>query len=179
MYSLFILGMFSFPDLITFLLVVILIYLIFKKKKSDNTVIESNFDNVVRTSREVVENNLIKVKKNAEQSISKSYMANYNWLLVNESFDNVIYTFRSNDELLITTNGIVERCNYELIVDNNSILITSNNITKHYNIVNKQNDFLIIQLLATDNFLIFANQTKYKDYLKSQLKEMVKNNINE
>ena len=63
-----------------------------------------------------------------------------------------------------------------MIVDNNSVLITRSGIIEHYNIVNQKNDFLILQLLSTDNTLIFANQTKYKDYLKSQLKELAKQN---
>lgn len=173
MINLFILGVIGLPQLFFFLLLIFVVkYIFFNKKKSQQFESSTNFDNVINTSKSVIENNITKVKKIAEQNISKSYITNYNWLLINDSDENIIYTFRNNNELLITKNGIVEKGTYELIVDNNSILITRNDIIKHYNIINQKNDFLTIQLLSTDKILIFANQTKYKDYLKSQLKEL-------
>ncbi len=175
MIKLFFLGVIGLSQIIILILLFILVkYLFFNKKRKDS--IDNNFNEVVQTSKSVIGNNLTKVKKIAEQSIIKSYITNYNWLLVNDSSDNIIYTFRDNGELLITKNGIVERASFELIVDNNSLLITKNSIIEHYNIVNQKNDFLILQLLSTNNTLIFANQTKYKDYLKSQLKELAKEN---
>ena len=173
MINLFILGVIGLPQLFFFLLLIFVVkYIFFNKKKSQQFESSTNFDNVINTSKSVIENNITKVKKIAEQNISKSYITNYNWLLINDSDENIIYTFRNNNELLITKNGIVEKGTYELIVDNNSILITRNDIIEHYNIINQKNDFLTIQLLSTDKILIFANQTKYKDYLKSQLKEL-------
>ncbi|MFD2909668.1 hypothetical protein ACFSX9_13100 [Flavobacterium ardleyense] len=172
MYKLFFLGVIGLPTLILLIVLVLVIKYLFFNNNNSKT--ENNLNEVYNTSKNVIGNNLTKVKKIAEQNISKSYISNYNWLLVNETDENIIYTFRNNDELLITINGIVEKYSYELIVDNNSILITKSNIIQHYNIVNKQNEFLILQLLSTDNLLIFANQTKYKDYIKSELKEIAK-----
>ena len=178
MIKLFFLGVIGFPQLLILLLLAFGIkYFFFNRRKEENPSTNNNFENAINTSKSVIENNITKVKKIAEQNIIKSYITNYNWLLVNENEDNIIYTFLTNNELLITKNGIVEKGNYELIVDNNSILITKNNTIEHYNIVNQKNDFLIIQLLSTDKLLIFANQTKYKDYLKSQLKEIAKKSI--
>ena len=88
---------------------------------------------------------LNKIKKAAERSISKTYLVGCSWILVNnEEDESVLYTFRSNNELLITKNGLVKRFQYEIIIDNNSILITDNNITEHFEIVNIQDDFLFI-----------------------------------
>lgn len=173
MIKLFFLGVIGFPQVFILILIFVIIkYLFFNKKKKET--VKKNFNEAVQTSKNVIENNINKAKKIAEQTVIKSYITNYNWLLVNDNSDNIIYTFRDNGELLITKNGFVERASFELIVDNNSILITKNNTIEHYNIVNQKNDFLILQLLSTENTLIFANQTKYKDYLKSQLKELAK-----
>ena len=136
----------------------------------------NTLDKAFKNTQSVVGNNLNKVKKYAEMNISKSYITGCSWLLLNDEDDKVIYTFRDNYDLLITTNGIVEKFNYELIIDNNSILITKNNITNHYDIENIENNFLFLKMLSTEKILIFANQTKYKDYLKSQLKEIALKN---
>ena len=92
---------------------------------------------------------------------------NNNYDQHNEINDDVLYTFLNNNELLITINGYVKRANYELIIDNNSILITIDNITQHYNLINMRNDFLILNKVSSDEILFFANQTKFKDELKS------------
>ena len=121
-------------------------------------------------------NNLTKIKKTAQRSIGKSYLTGCSWMLINNNdSENIIFTFRSNNELLVTKNGIVERKNYELIVDNNSILISQNEITEHYDIVNIQDDFLFINKLSTNSILVFANQTKFKDMIKSEINKQARN----
>ena len=157
----------------------ILIYLIrlLNEPKHNVDKYGNTFDKAFKNTQNLVGSNLVKAKKFAERTISKSYLTGCSWLLINDNEDeNILYTFRDNYDLLITTNGIVEKLNYEIIIDNNSILITKNNITTHYDIVNIQNDFLFLKMLTSDKILIFANQTKYKDYLKSQLKELAKQN---
>lgn len=147
-------------------LVFVFIYVIVKgelqikrKKDSSNDLISINFN---------------KAKKYIQQSISKSYLTGCSWILANESGEDILYIFRSNDELLITKSGIVERCQYELIIDNNSIIITKNGIIEQYNIVNIQDDFLFLNRLSSDKIMVFANQTKFKDEMKSVINRKAK-----
>jgi hypothetical protein len=134
---------------------------------------EYNSESSVDLDRLIV-TNYKKVKKYAKISISKSYMTNCSWLLVNSDEKGVLYTFRSNDELLVTKKGFVEKLGYELIVDNNSILISNNGIIEHFNIVNVHDDFLFLNRLSSNKILVFANQTKYKDELLTVLKQKAK-----
>lgn len=85
----------------------------------------------------------------------------------NNNHESILYTFRSNNELLLTKNGVVQKATYELIIDSNSILITENNVTEHYNIVNMENDILFLNKVSTDKIFVFVNQTKLKDEMKS------------
>jgi len=124
----------------------------------------------------------VKIKKaikNSQIAVSKSYLTGSSWILINEEYSNVLYTFRNNGELLITTNGIVERCLFELIVDSDTILITKNGITEHFFIFNDKDDFLFLRQLSSDQVLFFANQTKYKDELKATLLRIAKDHYKE
>jgi len=123
----------------------------------------------VKSASDYVNVNLKKAIKNSQITISKSYLTSCSWILINEENQDIFYTFRSNEELLITVNGIVEKAQYELIVDNDTILITQKGITEHFFIYREKDDFLFLRRLSSNKVLYFANQTKYKDELKSKL----------
>ncbi|OIQ23801.1 hypothetical protein [Lacinutrix sp. MedPE-SW] len=135
---------------------------------------EGKKDSLTKTFS-VIENNITKAKKTIEKSISSSYITGCSWIQTNIENNNVLYTFRSNGELLITTNGNVKKVEYELIVDNNSILITKDGIIEHYNIFNEGNDFLLLNKVSSNTIIALANQTKYKDEIKSALNQKIKN----
>jgi hypothetical protein len=125
--------------------------------------------------QDFIQLNLKKAKKFAQKSISKSYLTGCTWIMLteNESDITFFYTFRNNDQLLITKNGNVEKAKYEIIVDNNSLLIEKKDIIEHFNIVNFQDDYLILNKLSTKEYLIFANQTKFKDALKDNVLKLL------
>lgn len=126
----------------------------------------------------LLESQLTKLKKISERSITKSYLTGCSWLIINNGDQSqVLYTFRNNNQLIITTNGDVDLANYELIVDNNSILIKFSTKTEHHTIVNVKDDFLFLNKFSTDKTLIFANYTKYKDELKTVLNKNFENLI--
>ncbi len=129
--------------------------------------------------QDFIQLNLKKAKKFAQKSISQSYLTGCTWIMLNENENdkNVFYTFRNNDQLLITTNGNVEKAKYEIIIDNNSLLIEKKDIIEHFNIVTFQDDYLILNKLSTEEYLVFANQTKYKDAIKENvLRLLIKEN---
>ena len=145
-------------------------------KKSYDTAKTSNsqMGNFIRNSESMVNSQYNKVKKYAQRNISKSYLTGCTWILSNELSKNILYTFRNNGELLITTNGIVEKAKYEIIIDKYSILISKNGIIEHYSILNIYDNFLFLNKISTDSILIFANQTKYKDEVKSIINQQAK-----
>ncbi|MGL2993684.1 hypothetical protein [Flavobacterium sp. TSSA_36] len=159
-------GRLGFED---FLFLAVIIYIIWyftkakSKRKEENSVIE--FDRAIKNSEKMISHNVTKAKKYVEKKISLSYLTGCNWVLQNND-SNILYTFRNNGELLITINGIVEKCSYELIIDNNSILITKGDITELYYITNVQNDLLYINRVSNNEILMFLNQTKFKDAVK-------------
>lgn len=141
------------------------------KEKSDETV--RAFSNNIKTSTEqssaFINSTIKKAQKSIEKSVSKSYITGCSWIKTNDETAHILYTFRNNNELLITTNGIVQRAQYELMVDNNSVLITKGNITEHYNLINVYNDFLFLNKVSSDLVIVLANQTKFKDAIKANL----------
>lgn len=142
--------------------------------KFDKTVLETS-----NKTAEFLKLNTNKAMKFAEKKISTSYLTNCTWQLMNEREENILYIFRNNNELLISNNGIIERAIFEYIVDNNSILITQNAITELYFIVLVKDDFLFLNKTSTNKLLYFANQTKFKDWLKSEILKRVEQIIKE
>lgn len=164
------------PDVYTGLfwivLIIIVVWFVTRIKGKSKSQIEqrgNSIDKLMKNSGDLVSSNLTKAKKFTQKKISKSYLTGCSWLLVNNEEQNILYTFRTNDELLITINGIVQKGTYELIIDNNSILISKNEITEHYNIVNIEDDFLFINMVSSNEILMFGNQTKFKDLLKHEI----------
>lgn len=131
---------------------------------SDQTEEQQKFvkigDNIVGT----FQTGYSRVKRNAKKGISKTYLTGCNWFLENNENDDIIYTFRYNGELFITTNGIVKKKNFEFIVDNNSIIISDNTNSEMFFVENIKDDCLILYKLSSKETLIFSNQTKIKDH---------------
>lgn len=125
-----------------------------KKVENKIHVAENNFKDNVQIGYD-------RIKKSTQKKISEQYLIGGNWYLDNELL-NIIYTFRSRGELFITENGIVKKGNYEFIVDNNSIIITSDGIAKMFHIENIKNEIFILKDLSDNNFLTFYNQTRIK-----------------
>ncbi|CAN0600852.1 unnamed protein product, partial [Ectocarpus sp. 12 AP-2014] len=127
---------------------------------------------IVETSSSIINSNLVKAKKYTQRKISKSYLTETTWTLVTE-IDNIQYIFRDNNNLLISKNGLVEKLSYDLIVDNNSILISDSEVTYLYNIVLIQDEFLFLNKVSEQTILRFANQTKFKDLMKTEFLKKV------
>jgi len=154
-------------EIIVIIVLVIFLYYQFKvKPKRKDSIPVNKFDKMVLDSEQVISTNITKAKKFAEKKISQSYLTSCNWIRQNSN--NETYTFRSNGELLVSKNGIVDRKKYELIIDNNSLIISENAVSELYNIVLVKDDFLHLHRISTNEILIFMNQTKIKDELKYQ-----------
>lgn len=157
-------------EIIILVLFAIFFYYQFKiKPKRKDSIPVNTFDKIVLDSEQIISTNIGKAKKFAEKKISQSFLTGCNWIQQNSK--NEIYTFRGNGELLISRNGIIDKKKYELIIDNNSIIISGNSISELYNIVLVKDDFLQLHRISTKEILIFMNQTKIKDELKIEIEK--------
>lgn len=156
--------------------IIVLYYILKVKGKSLNQIDYkgNSVDKTLKSSVDLINSNISKIEKITQKTISKSYITGCSWILINEKDDTILYTFRTNEELLVTKNGIVERETYELIVDSNSILITKNGITEQLDIVNIKDDFLFLRKLTNYEILSFANHTKYRNVVKNELNTLVR-----
>ena len=131
------------------------------------------FLNAENNLKDTVQIGYDRIKKATQKKITEQYLVGGNWYLDNDEL-NVIYTFRSGGEILITEQGIVKKGNYEFIVDNNSIIITSDGTSKMFHIENIKNDIFILKELANNSILTFYNQTKIKDNIVKEIKKVEK-----
>ena len=86
----------------------------------------------------------------------------------------LLYTFQHNDEIIFTDKVSVTKGTYEIIVDNNTILITRNGITENFELIVESQHFLFLKKFFSDDIMMFANYTKYKDFLKEEVKKQAK-----
>ncbi|MCZ2083158.1 MAG: hypothetical protein LC112_02710 [Flavobacteriales bacterium] len=125
-----------------------------------------NAENLLKT-------NITKAKKSIQKRTSKAHLTGCVWLLIDEDKE-LLYTFQDNDEIIFTDKVSVTKGTYEIIVDNNTILITRNGITENFELIVESQHFLFLKKFFSDDIMIFANYTKYKDFLKEEVKKQAK-----
>jgi hypothetical protein len=157
-------------EILVVIVVVIIVFAVKSGKKENERRRTSNeaYSTTPDSSSALLNSTINKAKKFVEKQISKSYLTGSSWVQTNNSSTSILYTFRNNNDLLITTDGIVERAHYELIIDNNSILITRNEVTEHFNFVNNQSDIIVLNKVSSDILIVLENQTKLKDKMKAK-----------
>ena len=140
-------------------------------------VIKNNSKYFLEKTEDLISKNYNHLKKTTEIKLAKTFLIGANWILLSdEENDEIIYIFRSNNDLVLSNNGFVEMQRYEFITDNNSLLITNKqNVTELFNIINIKDDLLIIKRKSNNTFLFFLNNTKVKDYVKKELLNNLKN----
>ena len=135
-----------------------------------------NFKNTNETlisAENLIKTNITKAKKNLQIKASKSHLTGCVWLLIDETKD-LLYTFKDNNELIITDRISVQKGSYEIIVDNNTILITQNGNTENFELIVESQHFLFLKKFFSNDIVAFANYTKYKDLVKAEVKKQAK-----
>ncbi len=140
--------------------------------KRDVNVFRNTNDTFVNAEN-LIKTNITKAKKSIQKRTSKAHLTGCVWLLVDEEKE-LLYTFQDNDEIIFTDKNSVVKGSYEIIVDNNTILITKNGITENFELIVDSQHFLFLKKFFSDDILIFANYTKYKDALKEEVKRQGK-----
>lgn len=123
-------------------------------------------------------NSINKIINIGAKTVGKNTLTNCNWYLISDSLENeILYIFEQNNTLLISTNGIISRHNkYKFIIDNDNILINYRNKNTEilYTLTFLRNDFILLEQ-KPGKLLVFVNKTKYKDILKLDAREILRN----
>lgn len=118
-----------------------------------------------------IQNSYLKFKKIGERVLNASILSDTSWLLLtHDDPAKIVYIFKSkNGELYQSRNGDVIKGKWEFIVDSDSLVIESEGHTELYNATLIADEFLFLGKDGDSKSLAFANFTKYKDWLKSDL----------
>lgn len=135
-----------------------------------------------------------KIQRFSEKLDNLTLLTNQHWVLLGElSTSKVVYIFRSNNQLLISQNGLVEKAHWEYL-GTNAMLIdrtTESYLFKHGFF---DENILALKLDGIEEYAFLINETKFKEeinslekaleflaskYLKPQIKEepLHKNNL--
>lgn len=148
-----------------FVLVLIggIIYLIAKlgDRIIDSTIIKGGF----------IHSKIDRTKRSISRKIGEHQLTGCTWMVANDFDDDMLYTFRAKNQLIITTNGNVKFAKYELIVDNNSILISKDELDEHFNMQIIDDEFLFLNKVSTKDWLLLANKSKFVGESKSEICE--------
>jgi hypothetical protein len=103
----------------------------------------------------------------SEQLDNLALLTNQHWVSIDEiAQQKVVYIFRTNNELLISTNGNVQEARWEYL-GNNSLLVR----TKDSSLLLKHGFFddsiLALKRDSTDDFNIFVNENKHSGELNT------------
>lgn len=138
------------PDLypIFYILVFgIIIYILFNRHKKARETEKNPNDSF--------ENAISKAKSKSDQSIRVFDLTKKTWLLRSNMPSQVLYTFKENNQLFITTDGIVEKCSYEYLTNQNNLLIHKSGITEFYKVLKVRNELLELYKIFTKETLSF------------------------
>lgn len=118
-----------------------------------------------------IQSSFLKLRKIGERIRSASILSDTSWLLLaQDDSAKIVYIFKSQkNELYQSFNGNVNKGKWEFIVDSDSLVIDTGEQTELYNATLVSDDFLFLKKDGDSKSLVFANFTKYKDWLKSEV----------
>lgn len=108
-----------------------------------------------------------KIQRYSQKLDDLTKLTNQHWVSLGDITDEKrVFIFRSNNQLLISVNGIVEKGNWEYI-GNQSLLLE----TKEENYLMKHGfldeDIFALKLDSSDTYAFFVNETRYKRELNN------------
>lgn len=145
----------------------------YKPNQSSKSIVSIQANNTVEHISESIR--LVKPKVNSIRRKGNNYfvedsLTNYNWTLLNDTeYNEITYIFRKGGELLVSKDGDIERWQYELIVDNYSILLTNVDKTEIYSVLVLQDDFLMLNKYSKEEILYFVNKAKFQYFVKEEV----------
>jgi len=108
-----------------------------------------------------------KIQRYSHKLDSLTLLMNQHWVSIDVVTESkIVYIFRSNNELLVSNNGIVEKAKWEYL-GNNSLLIdkkTGSYLFKHGFF---DDNILALKVDSKDEYVVFVNENKYDGDLNS------------
>ena len=138
-----------------------------------NMVVKLFFSNSknVNSTKEFINTEMDNVKRSISKKFNEQKLTGCTWMVVNDLDDDTLYTFRAKNQLIITTNGNVKWAKYELIVENDSIIISKDELDEHFNMQIIDDEFLFLNKVSTKDWLLLANKSKFVGESKSEICE--------
>jgi hypothetical protein len=108
-----------------------------------------------------------KLQKYSEKLDNLTLLTNQHWVSIDEILANkTVYIFRSNNELLVSTNGKVEKAKWEYL-GNKSLLIDKMNDSYLFKHGFFDENILALKVDSTEEYAVFVNENKYDGELNS------------
>lgn len=108
-----------------------------------------------------------KIQRYSEKLDNLTMLTNQHWVSIDNMLSNkTVYIFRSNNELLVSTNGKVEKAKWEYL-GNKSLLIdkeTDSYLFKHGFF---DENVLALKVDSSEEYAVFVNENKYEGELNS------------
>lgn len=111
-----------------------------------------------------------KLHRFSEKLDNLSLLTNQHWVYIDEVLSNkTVYIFRTNNELLISTNGKVEKAKWEYL-GNKSILIDKISDSYLFKHGFFDENILALKVDSSEEYVLFVNENKYEGELNSIIK---------
>jgi hypothetical protein len=108
-----------------------------------------------------------KIQNYSEKLDDLSLLTNQHWVSIDEIMSSkTVYIFKSNNELIVATNGKVEREKWEYL-GHKSLLIDKKEGSYLFNLSFYDDNILALKLDGREEYAIFVNQNKYGADLNS------------
>lgn len=117
-----------------------------------------------------IDDQFYKFKTVGKKLINSRIIEDTAWILLDDSEQKVLYLFKKNNEFFLSTDGNLKKGRWQLVVDQESLIIELTDLSELYNIFILENNFLIIQKDGTNLYNILANYTKFKTITKRNIK---------
>lgn len=108
-----------------------------------------------------------KIHRFSEKLDNLTLLTNQHWVCIDDIFNNkTVYIFRSNNILLISTNGNVEKAQWEYI-GNKSLLIDLGDNSYLFKHGFFDENILALKIDSKEEYAVFVNENKYTEELNT------------
>lgn len=108
-----------------------------------------------------------KIQRYSEKLDNLTLLTNQHWVSIDNMLSNkTIYIFRSNNELLVSTNGKVEKAKWEYL-GNKSLLIDKKKDSYLFKHGFFDENILALKVDSSEEYAVFVNENKYDGELNS------------
>jgi hypothetical protein len=111
-----------------------------------------------------------KLQRFSEKLDNLTLLTNQHWVYIDDILSNkIVYIFRTNNQLLISTNGKVEKAKWEYL-GNKSILIDKISDSYLFKHGFFDENILALKVDSSEEYAVFVNENKYEGDLNSIIK---------